>query len=99
MERDYTKNLFRQLDSIRVFAVLLVFSGQNLFEPLCLSRSGPPVGQGRIVENGKLFSAAVTSKSSHILHFGRSFSCLPLLYRYRLHAGTQFYPAFRSPPI
>ena len=31
---DYTKNLFRQLDAIRVFAVLLVFSSQSLFEPV-----------------------------------------------------------------
>jgi hypothetical protein len=81
MEGDYTQNLFRQLDSIRVFAFLLVFNGQNLFEPVCLSRSVFLVSQARIVENSKLLTAAVTPKSSHIPHFGRSFSCLPLFDR------------------
>ena len=79
-----------------MFSSLLVVNGQNLFEPVCLSGSVFFVRQGGIVEYGKLLSTAVTAKSSHIPHFGRSFSCLPLLDRCRLHDRSQFYPPFRS---
>jgi len=82
-----------------MFSSLLVVNGQNLFEPVCLSGSVFFVRQGGIVEYGKLLSTAVTAKSSHIPHFGRSFSCLPLLDRCRLHDRSQFYPPFRSAPL
>ena len=62
-----------------MFALAFMFIGQDLFEPAGLSRSYFLVGERGIVEDGKLFSTAVTPKSSHIPHVGRSFSRLPLL--------------------
>lgn len=65
-----------------MFAVALVFVRQNLFEPMSLARRCLLVCQASIVENRKFFPTAITPKSSHIPHVGRSFSRLPLLDRY-----------------
>jgi len=64
-----------------MFPFLLVFGSQNLFQPVRLSRGVFLVRQNRIVENHELFSAALIPEGSHIPHFGRSFSRLPLLDR------------------
>jgi len=64
---------------------LLVLFGEDLFEPLRLSLGGGRVHEGRVMQDGKFFAAAIAAKSTHLLEVGPPIPRLPLLDRYCSH--------------
>ena len=63
------RELFRQLDTVRVLPFPLVFLGKNLFEPLRLSVRCFLIGESGVLQDDELFAATVTPKRTHFPEF------------------------------
>ena len=79
------RELFRQLDTIRVLAFSLVFLSKNLFEPLRLSLRRCVIHERGFMKHDELFAATVTPKRAHFLESWCSLTRLTLLDRHGSH--------------
>ncbi len=79
------RELFRQLDTVRVLPFPLVFLGKNLFEPLRLSLRRFLIHESGFMKNDELLAANVTPKCAHFLESWCPLSRLTLLDRHCSH--------------
>jgi hypothetical protein len=68
-----------------VFPLPFVLFGENLFQPVRLTRRRTVVNKDGIVKNGELLTATVAPQSAHLLEFWCALSRLTLLDRHRFH--------------